>query len=169
MMMMMSYGYNMDSQAEAYMSNQKMAHYAKISPRGIFFGQVAAVCINCFIFVGMTNWMIGNFEGMCEWSQPSHFVCEGAHAVYSQAALYGVVGDRRIFDYYPILPYCFIFGGAAGLTIALLQKYGFRIKASILRQVHGSFGGFLNGTIFKLLGAMKYFNPAAFWNGASKF
>jgi OPT family small oligopeptide transporter len=164
MLMMMNYGYNMDAQAEAYITNQKMAHYAKVSPRGIFFGQMSAVIINCFVFVGMTNWMIGNFKGMCEWSQPNHFVCEAAHAVYSQAALYGVVGDRRTFDYYPILPYCFLMGAAAGLVIALLQKYGHKIKAMFLTADHEDSP--LN-SLFNLLATLKYFNPAALWNGAT--
>ena len=166
MIMMMNYGYNMDAQAEAYISNQKMAHYAKISPRGIFFGQISAVIINCFVFVGMTNWMITNFKGMCEWSQPDHFVCEGAHAVYSQTELYGAMGDKKTFAFYPILPYCFLFGASAGLIIALAQKYGHRVKSSLVRAGEGSSSTLL--TIFHLLSKFKYFNPAAFWNGASK-
>lgn len=165
MIMMMNYGYNMDAQAEAYISNQKMAHYAKISPRGIFFGQVAAVIINCFVFVSMTNWMITNFKGMCEWSSPDHFVCEGAHAVYSQTELYGAMGDRRTFWFYPILPYCFIFGAAAGISIALAQKYGHRVRAFFAPA--GEAKKSTLTSIFDTLGKLKYFNPAAFWNGAT--
>ena len=166
MLMMMNYGYNMDAQAEAYITNQKMAHYSKISPRGIFFGQVSAVIINCFVFVGMTNWMIGNFKGMCDWSQPAHFVCEGGHAVYSQTELYGVMGDRRTFWFYPILPYCFIMGAAAGLLIALAQIYGHRIRNYFVPPGDSSRSSLT--PVFDMLAKLKYFNPAAFWNGASK-
>lgn len=167
MMMMMNFGYNMDAQAEAYISNQKMAHYSKVSPRGIFFGQVSAVIINCFVFVGMTNWMIDNFKGMCEWSQPDHFVCEGAHAVYSQTELYGVMGDRRTFDVYPILPYCFLFGAAAGLFVALAQKYGHKVRDALVPPGEARERSWLT-PVFHVLAKLKYFNPAAFWNGASK-
>jgi OPT family small oligopeptide transporter len=166
MIMMMNYGYNMDAQAEAYITNQKMAHYAKISPRGIFFGQISAVIINCFVFVSMTNWMITNFKGLCEWSSPDHFVCEGAHAVYSQTELYGAMGDRRTFAFYPILPYCFLFGAAAGLLIAVAQKYGHRIRNAVAPA--SDYPKSSVNLVFDVLSKLKYFNPAAFWNGASK-
>ena len=164
MLMMMNYGYNMDYQAEAYITNQKMAHYAKVSPRGIFFGQVAAVILNSFVFVGMTNWMTENFKDMCSWSQPDHFVCTSAHQVYGLCAFYGVASDRRIFDTYPIIPYCFLIGGFVGLVFAIGQKYGPQIKQRVISR--GSRGKFLL-PIFNVLEMFKYFNLAAFFNGCT--
>lgn len=46
-----------------------MAHYAKVPPRAIFRAQTIAVFLNCFIFIGMLNWMVENFNRgtLCTW------------------------------------------------------------------------------------------------------
>src|SRR5271168_1304197 len=50
-----AYGQNYNYQADNYISNQKMAHYAKLPPRAVFRGQIISAFLNCFIFVGMLN------------------------------------------------------------------------------------------------------------------
>jgi hypothetical protein len=51
------YKQNFNSQAENYISDQKMGHYAKIPPRAVFRGQMISVLVNCFISsVCSTGW-----------------------------------------------------------------------------------------------------------------
>jgi hypothetical protein len=66
---MQAYGSNFIAQADNYISDQKMAHYAKVPPRAIFRAQCIAVFLNCFIFIGMLNWMVENFNRgtLCTW------------------------------------------------------------------------------------------------------
>jgi hypothetical protein len=66
---MQAYGSNFIAQADNYISDQKMAHYAKVPPRAIFRAQTIAVFLNCFIFIGMLNWMVENFNRgtLCTW------------------------------------------------------------------------------------------------------
>jgi OPT family oligopeptide transporter len=66
---MQAYGSNFIAQADNYISDQKMAHYAKVPPRAIFRAQTMAVFFNCFIFIGMLNWMVENFNRgtLCTW------------------------------------------------------------------------------------------------------
>jgi len=66
---MQAYGSNFIAQADNYISDQKMAHYAKVPPRAIFRAQTMAVFLNCFIFIGMLNWMVENFNRgtLCTW------------------------------------------------------------------------------------------------------
>lgn len=57
-------------------SDQKLAHYAKLPPRAVFRSQVIAVFINCFLFIAMLNWMVGNFNKgtLCTWDNEQRFV-----------------------------------------------------------------------------------------------
>lgn len=75
---MQAYGSNFIAQADNYISDQKMAHYAKVPPRAIFRAQTMAVFLNCFIFIGMLNWMVENFNRgtLCTWEneQVSQFI-----------------------------------------------------------------------------------------------
>ena len=78
-------------QADNYISDQKMAHYAKIPPRAMFRAQMSATFLNCFIFIGLLNWMITSFNKgtLCEWNNPQHFVCTDAVLTYATAVEYG--------------------------------------------------------------------------------
>lgn len=77
-----------------YISDQKMAHYAKLPPRSMFRAQLLSVFFNCFIFIGMLNWMVTSFDDgtLCTWSNKQHFVCTDAVLVFATAVEYGAFG-----------------------------------------------------------------------------
>ena len=161
------YGHDFDQQAESYVSNLKMAHYAKLPPRAVFRGQVISLVINCFIFVGMLNFIVNsNIKyDLCEWNNPNHFVCPGAVSSFSGAVLFGAFGVRNMFSLYPILPWSFFIGGALGVVFGLIKRYGnevlnyfrHRLSENVLDKLDKYFG-----TPFEIL---KYFDIAAFWGG----
>jgi hypothetical protein len=80
---MQAFATNFQSQADNYISDQKLAHYAKLPPRAVFRSQMIAVFINCFLFIAMLNWMVGNFNRgtLCTWDNEQRFVCAVAVAV----------------------------------------------------------------------------------------
>lgn len=125
-----AFGQNFDAQAENYISDQKMAHYAKLPPRAIFRGQIISVFCNCFIFIGMLNWMVDNFDNgtLCKWNNAQHFVCTDAVLVFASAIEYGAFGVKNFFTLYPILPWCFLIGGLVGIFWGVMQKFGQNIK-----------------------------------------
>ena len=163
------FAYNLDAQAEAYMSNQKMAHYAKIPPRAIFRGQTIAVLINAFGFVGIADWMINNFKGLCEWDQPQHFVCEPSHGGYSGAAVWGVAGAKRVFEQYPIIPYCFLIGALVGIIFGLGQVYGTTLRERIQKGTSEITYEFLDKHIFRIMRWLKNLNPPVVLSGSLKW
>ncbi|CAN6675128.1 oligopeptide transporter 2 [Trichomonascus vanleenenianus] len=163
-----AYGSNFDSQTENYLSDQKLGHYAKLPPRALFRGQMTAVLINCFIFIGFLNWMVSNFQkdSLCTWDNPEHFVCTDAVLVFASAVEFGAFGVRNMFTLYPILPWCFLMGAVVGLVFALAHKYGSTIRSHCRRTMSEARFEFFDKHAFNYLAKLKTFNPAVFWAGA---
>ncbi|CZR63038.1 related to Oligopeptide transporter 2 [Phialocephala subalpina] len=163
-----AYGQNFNSQAENYISDQKMGHYAKIPPRAVFRGQMISVLINCFIFIGMLDWMVDNFDHgtLCEWNNPQHFVCTDAVLVFASAIEYGAFGAKNFFTLYPFLPWCFLVGGLVGIVWGVVQKFGPHFKAACRRRwSEGTFATW-DKWMFRPLELFAWFDPAVFWAGA---
>jgi hypothetical protein len=121
-----AYGQNFNWQADTYISDEKMAHYSKIVPRAVYRGQVIATLLNAFIFIGMLNWIVSNFDNgtLCEWNNVQHFVCTDAVLVFASTIEYGTFGVKNFFTLYPFLSYCFLVGGLVGIVWGLVQKFG---------------------------------------------
>lgn len=161
-----AYGTGFDAQTQTYIVDQKMAHYAKIPPRAIFRGQVIAVVINCFIFIGLLNWLVNNFAGVCEWNQPQRFVCTDAVLNYANAIEFGAFGVKKMFKLYPLLPWCFLIGTIIGLVFGFLHRYGRSIRDYAYRNWSEARFEWADRHIFRLAAGCASFNPAVFWSGS---
>ncbi|ORX37028.1 oligopeptide transporter 2 [Kockovaella imperatae] len=160
---------NLNSQADTYISDQKMAHYAKLPPRAVFRAQMIATFLNCFIFIGMLNWMVTNFNedgSLCTWSNAQHFVCTDAVLTYATAVEYGAFGIPNLFKLYPILPWCFLMGSVGGIGWALLQKFGPRIRERAYRSMNEVTFYKVNKYFFGPVALLGWFDPAVTWSGA---
>lgn len=163
-----AFGSNFDSQTDNYMSEQKLAHYSKLPPRAIFRGQMLAVFLNCFIFIGMLNWMVANFDNgtLCTWANPGHFVCTDAVLVFASAIEYGALGVRNMFILYPILPWCFLMGAAVGIIWGLAFRYGSAIRSTCQRRMSEARFDVFERFLFKPCGTIGILNPSVLWAGA---
>lgn len=181
-----AYGANFDSQAENYISDQKMAHYAKLPPRSIFRGQVISVFCNCFIFIGMLNWMVDNFDDgtlwyvilppcsvrqqkaneNSRWNSPNHFVCTDAVLVFSSAIEYGAFGVKNMVTMYPILPWCFLMGAILGTGWAFAERYGPTFRETTRRRISERRFEFVNKYWFTPISWLAPVDPAVFWAGS---
>ncbi|CAK7899875.1 oligopeptide transporter 2 [[Candida] anglica] len=124
LMIVKAFGYNIDGQAQNYISDQKMAHYAKIPPRAIFRGQLMAVLMSSFIGLGVVNWQLDSVEGICTRTQKSKFTCPGARTFYSASVLWGTIGPKKVFGgLYPVLQYCFLIGALLAPVCWALKFY----------------------------------------------
>ena len=118
------YGYNIDGQAQNYITDQKMAHYAKVPPLAIFKGQLISTFFQCLVSIGVVNWQISNIDGLCTDHQDQKFTCPGTNTFFSASVLWGVIGPKKVFHgLYPILQYCFLIGAIAPFPFLLLRKY----------------------------------------------
>lgn len=163
-----AFGQNFDSQTETYLSNNKLAHYAKLPPRAIFRGQMVAVLFNCFIFIGLLQWMVSvnQSDNLCTYSNKNHMVCQSAVELFASAIEYGAFSVPNMFELYPILPWCFLFGAIAGSAVALVQKYAYKVRDYSYRRFSEATFETLDRTVFRFFSFFKSFSPPVFWAGS---
>ncbi|KAK9470396.1 OPT oligopeptide transporter protein-domain-containing protein [Dipodascopsis tothii] len=117
-------GINTDIQADTFVSDLKMAHYAKVPPRAAFRAQLLAVVVQCFVGVGVILFQIDNIENLCSSTQKDKFTCAGTTTIYADSVLFGVIGPRRVFDrLYPPLKYSFLIGVLIVPPMLLLRRW----------------------------------------------
>ncbi|KAK9244374.1 OPT oligopeptide transporter protein-domain-containing protein [Lipomyces tetrasporus] len=127
------FGYNTDDQAENFISDLKLAHYAKLPPRGVFRAQITATFMQSFITTGAITWLINSTPDLCTPNQAARLVCPFPNQLYSTTILLGVVGPRRTYDdMYPLLKYAFLFGALFGIGFWYVRKR----YTKYLRHVH---------------------------------
>lgn len=120
-----AYGYNIDSQASNYITDQKLAHYAKIPPRAIFKGQLLSTLLNIIISLSVANWQLNNVENICDPHQKDNFKCPGANTYFYSSIQYGEIGPAKVFGgLYPILKCCFLLGVLLVFPCVWLKRNG---------------------------------------------
>ncbi|KAK9449714.1 OPT oligopeptide transporter protein-domain-containing protein [Limtongia smithiae] len=121
------YGYNVDTQAESFIGDQKLAHYAKIPPRAMFRCQMIAVVIQVFMTIAAIYAAMDSFPELCSTTEPNRFVCPFANALFTATLVWGVVGPKRTFStLYPILKWAFLIGTLVGPPLFYLRKYFYK-------------------------------------------
>lgn len=124
MMTLKSLSHNIDNQAESYIADQKLAHYAKIPPMAIFRGQLFSTFIQIFVALGVINWQIANVENICTKQAANKFTCPKELNFYSSATFWGVIGPKRVFNgLYPVLQYCFLIGFLLAIPCILAKRF----------------------------------------------
>ncbi|KAL1407975.1 oligopeptide transporter 6 [Vanrija albida] len=163
-----AFGETFNAQADNFVSDLKLAHYAKLPPRAVFRAQITAVLINCFIFVSLLNWMVTSFNDgtLCTWGNKAHFVCTNAVLTYASAVVYGAFGVKNMFKLYPILPWTFLMGAVVGIGVAVAQKWGPQITAWTQKRVPAAVHNALDKVIYRPIAMLHWFDPPVFWSGA---
>ncbi|CAK7896647.1 oligopeptide transporter 2 [[Candida] anglica] len=111
MLLVKAYGTNINSQASSYISDLKLAHYAKIPPRAIFRAQIASALISTFIGLVMINVQLSSISDLCETHQKDRFTCPGPRAIFVSSVTWGVIGPQKVFNgLYPNLKWTFLIG-----------------------------------------------------------
>ncbi len=87
LMFVKAYGYNINGQADNYISDQKMGFYAKIPPRAMYRGQILSTIITVFVCYGVVNFVDNTIPGICTPDQPSKFNCLAGSAVFFSSSV----------------------------------------------------------------------------------
>lgn len=146
-----AYGYNIDSQASNYITDQKLAHYCKIPPRAIFRGQIISTFVSVFVSLLIANWQIDNIPDLCEGGQKNRLVCPGANTFFFSSIQYGEIGPAKMFGgVYPILKWCFVWGALGAMLLSWFKKAG-PSKLTKYMQPVVFLGGFLSYAPYNLL------------------
>lgn len=117
-------GYNIDGQAQNYISDQKLTHYALIPPRALFRCQLLSTFISCFVSLGMVQFLMTGIKDYCMPGNKQRFTCPNSTTFYSALITWGVIGPQKSFQLYPILKWCFLIGAGAGLVCLVFKWYG---------------------------------------------
>lgn len=146
-----AYGYNIDSQASNYITDQKLAHYCKIPPRAIFRGQIISTFVSVFVALFITNWQIDNIPDLCHGGQKDKLVCPGANTFFFASIQYGEIGPAKMFGgVYPILKWCFLWGAIGAVVLAWTKKKGPQHLTKYFQPIV-ILGGFLAYAPYNLL------------------
>ncbi|KAK9489478.1 OPT oligopeptide transporter protein-domain-containing protein [Lipomyces doorenjongii] len=104
-------GWNIDDQAESYISDQKMSYYVKLPPRAMFGAQMLATLIQTLITVGVVEFSISSIKDSYSYTQVDRFICTFPHSLYADMIMFGILGPARMFNsLYLALKCCFLVG-----------------------------------------------------------
>ncbi|WEW58647.1 hypothetical protein PRK78_004115 [Emydomyces testavorans] len=132
MMLFKTYGYITMAQALSFIQDLKLAHYLKIKPRSVFWGQVIATFWSCFVQLAVVIWSLGNIEGICRRDQPNRFTCPNGTVFFASSVVWGLIGPSRIFSgksIYSGLQYFWAAGAFAPIVFYVIARIWPRSKA----------------------------------------
>ncbi|XP_044724264.1 OPT oligopeptide transporter protein [Hirsutella rhossiliensis] len=104
-----TFGFITMSQALRFISDLKFGHYMKIPPRTMFWAQVVATTLSCFVQVAVLNLAIGGIDNICDTQQRDRFTCPGGRVFFSASVIWGLIGPDRMFSPGRIYSGLFIF------------------------------------------------------------
>lgn len=152
------YGDYIPEQCQNYLSNQKIAHYAKVPPRAMFRGQLFTTIINAFITIAIVNWEV-SLPDVCTPKQSAKFTCQNVRTSFNQAVVWGLIGPKIIFEeLYPILKWCFLIGFLLVFPCIAFKWYGPR---KITRSFSPSM--ILYGLTMAPPYNLSYYIPSIYW------
>ena len=116
----------------------------------------------------MVDWLVNVYNDgtLCQTDNKQHFVCVGVNQQFALATEYGALGSKNFFLLYPFLPYCLLIGAAVGVSVALLQMYGARIREWCERRLRAQWFDPIDRFFFKPMSVFRFFNPPVFWSGS---
>jgi OPT family oligopeptide transporter len=95
LMFVKAFGYNINGQADNYISDQKMGYYAKLPPRAMYRGQVISAVITAIVAYGVVQFVDNDIQGICTPDQESKFNCENGSLVYFSSSVVWVCREIR--------------------------------------------------------------------------
>ncbi|KAH6656150.1 oligopeptide transporter protein [Truncatella angustata] len=167
LMFVKAFGYNINGQADNYISDQKMGFYSKLPPRAMYRGQVTSAVITAIVAYGVVQWADNDVPGICTPDQPSRFNCANGSKVYfSSSVVWGAIGPGRIFSQiYPAMKYCFLLGFLLALVWWSVKRFGSSIRQATKSVLPAAVFKPINAAIFTPISSLKHVHPSLLFNG----
>ncbi|KAL6877633.1 OPT oligopeptide transporter domain-containing protein [Trichoderma longibrachiatum] len=167
LMFVKAFGYNINGQADNYISDQKMGFYAKVPPRAMYRGQVLSAIITAFVAYGVVQFADTQIPGICTPDQVSSFNCENGSQVYfSASVVWGAIGPKRIFSQiYPTIKYTFLLGFLLALLWWGLKRFGSYIRAASQAALPAYIHRPIDIAVFTPISWLKHVHPSLVFNG----
>ncbi|KJZ76510.1 hypothetical protein HIM_04239 [Hirsutella minnesotensis 3608] len=167
MMFVKAFGYNINGQADNYISDQKMGFYAKLPPRAMYRGQVISAVITSLVAFGVERFADTKIPGICTPDQPSKFNCaNGSQVYFSAAVVWGAIGPARIFEQiYPVLKYCFLLGFLLAIVWWTTKRFGSHVRHACENAMPAAVFKPVDAIIFTPISWLKHVHPSLVING----
>ncbi|RFU77060.1 oligopeptide transporter [Trichoderma arundinaceum] len=167
LMFVKAFGYNINGQADNYISDQKMGFYAKVPPRAMYRGQVMSAIITALVAYGVVQFADTKIPGICTPDQVSNFNCENGSQVYfSSSVVWGAIGPKRIFSQiYPTIKYTFLLGFLLALLWWGLKRFGSHIREACKAVLPAVIFTPINAVLFTPISWLKHVHPSLLING----
>ncbi|TWU75371.1 hypothetical protein ED733_000554 [Metarhizium rileyi] len=167
LMFVKAFGYNINGQADNYISDQKMGFYSKIPPRAMYRGQITSSIITALVAYGVVQFADTQIPGICTPGQESHFTCAGGSRVYyASSVIWGAIGPKRIFSQiYPQMKYCFLLGFLLALVWWTTKRFGSHVRQACKTALPAAIFKPLNALIFTPISWLKHVHPSLVING----
>ncbi|KAG5951036.1 hypothetical protein E4U53_003889 [Claviceps sorghi] len=167
LMFVKAYGYNINGQADNYISDQKMGFYAKVPPRAMYRGQVTSAIITALVCYGVVQFVDNEIPGICTPTQKSHFTCAaGSKVFFASSVVWGAIGPKRIFgQMYPALQYCFLLGFLLAVVWIVVKRFGSRVQKASEAVLPAAIFKPLDKVVFTPISCLKHVHPSLIMTG----
>ncbi|KAI7266467.1 OPT-domain-containing protein [Hortaea werneckii] len=167
LMFVKAFGYNINGQADTFLSDQRMGLYAKIPPRAMYRGQLISAVLTCFVAFGAVQFVDNNIEGICTPDQKAQFTCANGSQVYFAASVvWGAIGPKRIFEQiYPAMKWAFLLGFLLALVWWAVKHFGVYVQDWFRNHLPGTVYKPLNTLVFTPVSWLKFVHPSLLING----
>lgn len=167
LMFVKAFGYNINGQADNYISDQKMGFYSKLPPRAMFRGQVLSSVVCALVCYAVVQFADNSIPDICTPDQKSKFNCaNGSRVYFSASVVWGAIGPARIFSQiYPALKWCFLLGFLLAIVWWTTKRFGPMIRNASKSALPNAVYAPLNMLIFTPVSWLKHVHPSLIMNG----
>ncbi|KYK60626.1 oligopeptide transporter protein [Drechmeria coniospora] len=167
MMFVKAFGYNINGQADNYISDQKMGFYAKLPPRAMYRGQVMSAILTALVAYGVVEFADTQIPGICTPDQVSKFNCaNGSQVFFAASVVWGAIGPQRIFSQiYPSIKYCFLLGFLLAIVWWTVKRFGNHFREACRSILPSAVFRPVDLAIFTPVSWLKHVHPSLIMNG----
>ncbi|ABN68038.1 oligopeptide transporter protein [Scheffersomyces stipitis CBS 6054] len=111
--------------AQYILQDQKIAHYMHLPPKAVFFSQIFGELIGVPINYAALRWVLSSKRDYLDGTKvdPLHqWTGQSIVSYQTNAVQYVILGPKRLFSNYPMLPYAFLMGAGAPCVFFALHK-----------------------------------------------
>ncbi|KAK9384131.1 OPT oligopeptide transporter protein-domain-containing protein [Lipomyces mesembrius] len=121
-MVIRMYGFNIDEQAASFVSDQKIAHYAKIPQRAVFRCQLVQHLSSACAQLVLSKHCSSPSRISAARHRSTCLVCAFPRTVYSDAIMFEIINpDRVLTTLYPALKHCFYICPLVAIPFGILN------------------------------------------------
>lgn len=167
LMFVKAFGYNINGQADSYISDQKMGLYARIPPRAMYRGQLISAILTALVAYGCVDFVETDIKGICTPDQSAKFNCEnGSEIFFSSSVVWGAIGPARVFSqFYPFMKYMFLLGAVLAVVWWSIKRYGPSIRSIVQAKLNPSIFRALDVMLFTPISWLRDVHPSLVING----